>query len=401
MDRWEPDPARARLGDRSLFPDLEAFAYLNHAAISPPSTEVRRAVDTLLADYARRGVAAFGGWRDQRERLRARLARLIGASPDDLAFVSSTTRSVVDVALCFPWKPSDRVLCLRGEFPTNVTPWQRAAETFDLELVFLDASDFATDAGLAKLDAELERGLTLVAVSAVQFQTGLRMPVEAIARRCRAAGAQVFVDAIQAVGAVPVDVRAWGVDYLGCGSHKWLMGLEGAGFVYVRPERAPELVPRVAGWLSHEEPLSFLFEGEGNLRYDRPIRADPTFLESGAINGAGFAALEASVALIEGIGADAIFAHVSRYHDALEPALVERGFDSERSPDPSRRSGILALRPPRDVDLPALWRALNGRGVACTIPDGRLRFAPHWPNALDEVPGVIEALDESLAEVRG
>lgn len=400
MDRWVPAPAAARLGDRSLFPDLRAFAYLNHAAVSPPSTEVRRAVDVILADYAAYGVGAFGRWREQRERLRCRIASLIGAAGDEIAFVPSTTRSIVDIALCFPWQAGDRVLCMRGEFPTNVTPWQRASETFDLDLVFVDADDFATDRGFEALDAELERGLALVAVSAVQFQTGLRMPVEEIARRCHAAGAQVFVDGIQAVGMLPVDVTAWGIDYLGCGSHKWLMGLEGAGFVYIRAERAAQLVPRVAGWLSHEEPLSFLFEGPGHLRYDRPIRAEATLLESGAINAVGFAALEASLALIEGLGPDAIFAHVSRYHDLLEPGLVERGFVSARHPERARRSGILALRPPPNVSLPRLWRALGARGVECTMPDGWLRFAPHWPNAHDEVPRVLEALDASLAEAR-
>ena len=399
--RWEPDPTQARLGDRSLFPDLEPFAYLNHAAISPPSAEVRRAVAALLDDYARRGVvAAFGSWREQRERLRARLARLVGAPSEGLALVPNTSLAVVDVALCFPWRAGDRVLLLRGEFPTNVTPWQRAAESFDLELTYLDADAFANDAGLAALDAELERGLRLVAASAVPFDTRLRRPLAPIARRCREAGAQLFVDAIQAVGVVPLDVQAMGIDYLACGSHKWLMGLEGAGFLYVRPERGAELVPRVAAWLSHEDPLAFLRGDPGQLRYDRPIRAEPTFLEVGAINGAGFAALEAAVALIEAIGVEAIFDHVNRYHDRLEPALVERGFESERSADPTRRSGTLALRPPPAIDLAALCRGLGERGVACTTPDGRLRFSPHWPNALAEVPRVLEAVDATLAALR-
>ena len=79
---------------------------------------------------------------------------------------------------------------------------------------------------------------------------------------------------------------------------------------------------------------------------------------------------------------------------ALEPALVSRGFASERHP--TQRSGILSVRPPPEVDLGGLWRGLGEHGVACSIPDGRLRFAPHWPNALDEVPRVIEALDRCL-----
>ncbi|MFK7987888.1 MAG: aminotransferase class V-fold PLP-dependent enzyme [Sandaracinaceae bacterium] len=388
--------ARAQLGDRSLFPSLEAFAYLNHAAISPPSAPVKDAVNAVIDDYASHGVSAFGRWLEQRQALRGQVGRLIHAAPEDIAFVSSTTRSVVDVAVCFPWKPGDRVLCFRGEFPTNVTPWQRAAETHGLELRMLDAASLGTDAGFDALEAELARGVRLVAVSAVQFQTGLRMPLEGIVERCQAAGTQVFVDAIQGCGVVPMDVTALGVDYVGCGSHKWLMGLEGAGFLYVKPGRAAELVPRVAGWLSHEQPLEFLFEGEGHLRYDRPIRPEATFLESGAMNAAGFAALGASVGLIEQIGVDAIFAHVQRYHDAIEPKLVERGFVSERSADSSRRSGTLSLRPPAGLDLKAVHASMNEQGVAVTMPDGRLRFAPHWPNDVAEVPRVLDALDHAM-----
>jgi selenocysteine lyase/cysteine desulfurase len=243
MTTWQPDVSRVALGDRRLFPDLSARAYLSHAAISPASSEVQRACAALVADYAKNGLGAFQAWRDQRERLRARLARLIGAaSASDVAFVANTTRSVIDVALSLPWRPKDVVLCLRGEFPANVTPWQQAARTFELELRFLEVEAFRTDEGLAALERELARGVRLVAVSAVQFQTGLRMPIEAIAERAHAIGAEVFVDAIQACGVVPIDVARAGIDYLGCGSHKWLMGLEGAAFVYARPDRAAALV---------------------------------------------------------------------------------------------------------------------------------------------------------------
>ena len=387
-----PDASAARIGDRSLFPDLEPFAYLNHAAISPPSTVVSEAVRAVLASYSKKGLGAIRDWIPQRERLRERLAALVGAAPREIGLQSSTTRGVVDIALCLPWKEGDRVVCLAGEFPTNVTPWQRAAETFGLEIVLLDADAFRTDEGMIALRRELERGVRLVAVSQVQFQTGLRMPIAEMAEAAHAAGAEVFVDAIQALGVVPTDVRALGADYLACGSHKWLMGLEGAAFVYVR-EGLP-LVPRVAGWLSHEDPLEFLFEGPGHLRYDRPLKRDPRLFESGAANAVGFAALEASVAVLDALGVEAIHAHVQRYHDALEPALVERGFVSERHE--RLRSGILAFVPPEGRDVRAIHAALGERGVSCTLPDGRLRFSPHWPNSFDEVPRVVEALDASL-----
>ena len=398
---WEPDVSRVALGDRTLFADLEPVAYLAHAAVSPASSEVRRAVTRVVEDYGRHGFGAFGRWREQRDRLRARLAGLIGARAGDLAFVANTTTSIIDVALSIPWERGDRVVCFGGEFPANVTPWQEAARTFGLELCFLEADAFRTDEGMRALERELARGVRLVAVSAVQFATGLAMPIDAITERAHAAGAEVFVDAIQACGVVPIDVSRAGIDYLGCGSHKWLMGMEGAAFVYVRPDRVAALVPRVAGWLSHEDAIRFLVAGSaGHLRYDRPIRAEATLFEGGAPNVLGLAALEAGVAAIEALGVESIFAHVQGYLDRLEPALIERGFTSERSPDPARRSGILSVVPPGGVDLVRLAAELLARGVVASTPDGRLRFAPHWPNHPDEVPGVLEALDRAIERAR-
>ncbi|MFW5921489.1 MAG: aminotransferase class V-fold PLP-dependent enzyme, partial [Polyangiales bacterium] len=324
----EPPPRtahRARLGDRSLFPDLEPEAYLSHAAISPASIAVREAVTAVLDDYATKGgTRGFGRWMAQRQRLRATLAELVGADARDIGFVPNTTQGVIDIALCLPWKHGDRVVLFEGEFPANVTPWQRAAELFGLELVFVPLSPFerSHDEGLEQLEAELSRGARLAATSFVQFQTGLRMPVERMAERCHAHGAELFVDAIQGLGAVPLDAGAAGIDYLACGGHKWLMGLEGAGFLYVAPERVRALRPHVAGWLAHEDAFAFLFQGPGHLRYDRPIRRDAGIFEPGAQNVAGYAGLEAAVDLITGLGVERVVEHVSAYLDALEPALV-------------------------------------------------------------------------------
>lgn len=393
------DPPIARLGDRSLFPDLQPTAYLNHAAVSPWSSPVRAATDAVADDYARRGAGAIPTWIEQRGRLRGALASLIGADPTDIALINNTTRGVTDVALCMSWKPGERVLLFQGEFPANVTPWQQAAEMFGLSVEMLPLDDFAAAParGMEALQAALAAGaVRLVAVSAVQFQSGLRMPLAAMADACHAVGAELFVDGIQAVGAVPLDVREARVDYLSVGGHKWLMGCEGLGFLYVRPERLAELRPRVAGWLSHEDGLRFLLEGSGHLRYDRPIRRTADFIEGGAANTVGCAALEAAVGLIAQLGPAAIFAHVQSYLDGLESGLISRGFVSLRSRDPAARSCILSVLPPNPGDVLGLQRELADRGVACSTPDGLLRFAPHWPNHPDEVPQVLDAVDVAL-----
>lgn len=391
-----------RFGDRSLFPRLQARVYLNHGAISPPSVPVQRAVHTLLDDYAARGVGAFLTWHAARQDLRALLATLIGAQPEDIAFVPSTTAGLVDLALCLPWRAGERILCFEGEFPANVTPWQQAAARFGLTVARLPLPDPRGDdhAFLESLGAELMRGVRLVATSAVQFQTGLRMPLRAMAELCHAHGAELCVDAVQAVGAVPIDVRALGIDYLACGSHKWLNGLEGAGFVYVAPERIAQLQPTVAGWLSHEDGLGFLFLGPGHLRHDRPIRQRADFLEMGNLNGAGLAGLAAAAGILAELGVERIFDHVQKCLDPLETVLLERGFHSLRAPQPQRRSCTLSALPPPAIDVVELQAGLTAQGISCSIPDGVLRFTPHWPNRPEEAVVVAEALDAVLEALK-
>ncbi|MEM7203221.1 MAG: aminotransferase class V-fold PLP-dependent enzyme [Planctomycetota bacterium] len=388
----------ARLGDRALFPDLADRVYLNHAAISPPSMPVRDACRRALDDYAALGAGAWLRYRDQRDALRGQLAALIGADTQDLALVASTSQGLLDVALCFPWQRGDRVVLLEGEFPANVTAWQQAAVQFGLDVTFLPVDDFVPRGpGLERLEQVLRGGVRLVAVSAVQFQTGLRMPLRAMAERCHAHGAELCVDAIQAVGVVPIDVRETGVDYLVAGSHKGLMAPEGAGFLYVHPDRVGALRPLVAGWLSHEDGARFLFEGRGHLRYDRPIRRTADFLEFGAMNTLGFAGLGASVAILSELGVAAIYDHVQAFHDVLERGLVDLGFTSLRRPEPEARSSILAVRPPvGGASLQEVWERLGAAGIACSMPDGNLRFAPHWPNDVSQVPVVLEAAAGAL-----
>lgn len=394
-------PHRAALGDRALFPDLAWRIYLNHAAISPPSAAVRHAVDQAITALARHGVGAFAALHAQRQRLKASLARLIGAAPEDIALVPNTTQGLSALALCQPWKPGDHAVVFTGEFPTNVTPWQQAAAAFAARVIALPIDDLARPDGpdYTRLDAALARGVRVVALSAVQFQTGLRAPLAAIAERCHAHGARLAVDGIQAIGSTPLDVVAEDIDYLVCGGHKWLMGLEGAGFAWARPDAARALIPRVAGWMSHHDATDFLF-APGKLRYDKPIRPRLDFLEGGAQNAIGYAGLEAAVHAIEQIGLEAITAHITRWHDALEPALIDRGFTSRRAPDKARRSAILSALPPPDLTAKALADTLAAQGVAVTTPDGHLRFSPHWPNPQREIPEVIAALDEAITALR-
>ena len=212
------------------------------------------------------------------------------------------------------------------------------------------------------------------------------MPIAAMAARCAAAGAEIFVDAVQAAGCLPLDVR--GVDYLAAGAHKWLMGALGAGFLYVRPERAAALVPRTAGWLSHEDPVRFLVEGPGLVRYDRPIRRRADLVEGGGMPEAPLAGLLASLEILLALGRAG---HRRPRGGLPRPARARSSW----------RGGSASLRAPaagaavRDplagaaagVDRGGAGPRAAARGVACATPDGVLRFSPHWPNDPAEIPG--------------
>jgi selenocysteine lyase/cysteine desulfurase len=390
------------LGDRSLFSTLQYSAYLNYAGIAPPSAAVASAVNDIVDRYAREGFAAWNKGNDQRTVLRQRIATMLHTDAANIALVPNTTHGVIDIAQCFPFEPGDQILLFSGEFPANVTPWQQAAARFGLRTVSLSLAPFerSHQEGLEAVETLLrETAVRLIAVSAVQFQTGFRMPFEALTTLAHRYNAQLFVDAVQACPIVPIDLRHTPIDYLACGAHKWMMGLEGAGFLYVAPARIEALRPSIAGWLSHENPVSFLFEGAGHLRADRPIRKRADFVEVGNLATASFTALDAALACTESLGYSQVFQHIQRYLAQLEPALVDRGFVSARSSFVQGHSGSLSLRPPEGVSLVALHRQLVAEKIGCAMPDGWLRFSPHWPNSLDEIPVVLAAVDRALKTV--
>jgi len=390
--------AAPKLGDRSLFPELRALAYLNHAAIAPISEPVRVAAGRALDELAVAGSDAFGARLVERQRLREDLASLLHAAPEEIALVPSTMYGLAALATSLPWRANARVIAFDGEYPTNVTVWQRACARHGLTFTLLPAADFARPDGpdYSALERELRRGdVQLCAVSAVQFQTGLRMPIERIVSLCHAHGAQVAVDAVQALGSTPFDVAALGVDYAAAGSHKWLMGIDGAGVLYIKSAHLAQLSPAIVGAFSHVE-AERLFMEPGQLRYDRPLRSEARVFEGGMLSSVSISALGATVPLLLALDPTRIHAHVNDYLDVLEAGLEARGFESLRAPDQARRSCTLGVVPPATSPAASLLATrLCQRGVICSGPDGVLRFSPHFTCASAEIEGVLAAVDQA------
>lgn len=400
-----PGVPRPALGDRASFGELVFDAYLAHSAISPLPLAGQRAVETLLQSQARGGTACFPVWMAQRQRLRASLASFLGVGEEDLALTPGCTRGITDVALALPWKKGEALLTFEGEFPANVTPWQQAAALAQGRVEMLPLPSPEDADARARILESVERAFSdpesrvaYLAVSAVQFQTGLRMPLEDLGLLCERHGVRFLVDGIQGCGVLPFDLPRLRIDAFFGGGHKWMLGLEGAGFAVVRAQLFGQLRPRTAGWLSHQDGELFLFKGEGHLRYDRPLLSQPRVFEGSTANAAGLVALEAGLELLRALGPSAISEHVQRYHDALEPQLETLGFRSLRASDPSLRSAIVSYRPPEGVDVTSLFGRLSARGVRISIPDGLVRIAPHFANSLSEIEGVTDAFVTALRQ---
>jgi cysteine desulfurase/selenocysteine lyase len=370
------------------FPSRLHSIQFNHAAVCPLP---RRAVEAL-AGYARslssRGSLDWRDWGAAADALRVSAARLIGADESvgggrSVSIVPNTTWGLDLVAEGFDLRSGDSVVTTASEFPANLTPWL-ALERKGITVRRLPTRGGAFTAG--ELFAACDATTRLVSLSAVAFHTGFRAPMEEVGAFCHAQGIVFGLDAIQAVGAIAVDVSSWNVDFLSADGHKWMLGPEGCGILFTRPSfrerlRAP------AGWanLRRESP------GDFHVGEKPEYAADANKLEVGALPTPGVYALRASLDLLLEIGIPEIERRIASTLAVLIEGLPTLGFTPVLFDGPPR-SGILAARPPKGKDARFFVKELNGRAIAVAAREGFLRFSPHVGNDEAEAGRVLDAL---------
>ena len=367
------------LGYRDAFPACEGRTYLNCAAVAPGSTRVRAAINAWLDDHVAQGSMGSEQWWARAAEARARTAALIGASPEEIAFVRSTSHGLALVAEGLDWRPGDEVAVASAiEYPSNVYAWKHLADR-GVGLREIRAVDGAVTP--EAVEEAIGPRTRLVAVSSVQFASGHRTDVDAIGRLCRDRDVLFVVDAIQQAGAFPIDVKASGIHAMAACSHKWMLGLLGIGFLYVDRDLLPHLRPVLVGWHSVQDP--FAFDG---TRFD--LRADASRLEEAAPAFPLVCGLGAAVEMLLDAGVAATAAHITALLDRAANALEAIG--CEVSPTPEHRAGILMIKPAADVD--ALAEACLERNIAVSVRRGRLRLSPHLYNNEDDIDALVELL---------
>ncbi|MGH9433156.1 MAG: aminotransferase class V-fold PLP-dependent enzyme, partial [Terriglobia bacterium] len=232
---------------RQEFPVTRSGIYLNHAAVSPVSCRVRDAMTNLIDDVCRHGCNHRERWLDAYDAARAKAASLLSAEPEEIAFVKNTSEGISLFANGLDWNAGDEVVSVAGEFPANYYPW-RYLERKGVRLRLVPERDGVVN--VEDLAQAISPSTRVVAVSFVQFLSGCRLDLQHLGGVCQERGVLLFVDAIQGLGAFPVDVKKSQIAGLAADGHKWLMGPEGAGLLYIRRDVIESIEPSSVGWMS-------------------------------------------------------------------------------------------------------------------------------------------------------
>ncbi len=369
---------------RAEFPVTERWAYLDHAAVAPLPRRSGAILRAWADDQEQNGVIHWPDWERRLETLRAGAARLIRAHPDEIAFVNSTTQGIGLVAEGFPWRDGDSVVTAAEEYPSNIYPWMNLA-TRGVSLRTVPSRDGRI--WVEDLAAAIDGSTRILTISHVEFASGFRNDLDALAELCRARGVALFVDAIQGLGPLVIDVKRTPIDFLAADGHKWLLGPEGAGLLYVRRDWIERLRPLGVGWHS-------VVGSYNSTENDFRLKPNAQRWEGGSFNMPGLHALAASLGLLLEIGPETVSERILERATAVRAIAASTGWSVAGSTRPGDLSGIVALERP-GVDPNAVVRSLRQRGVAVACRRGTLRISPHVYN--DEAD--LERLAEGLREV--
>ncbi|MBV7564819.1 aminotransferase class V-fold PLP-dependent enzyme [Pseudomonas sp. sia0905] len=350
------------------FPQPAVLYYLNHAAVAPWPARSARAVERFARENIATGARDYSQWLVTERTLRERLARLLNASSRaDIALVKNTSEALSFVAFGLDWREGDQVIISTEEFPSNRIVWE-ALRPRGVEVVQVDLQGGDPESALLAACTPRTR---LMAISAVQYASGLRLDLERLGAGCEQRGVLLCVDAIQQLGAQAMDVQRSRCAFAMADGHKWMLGPEGLGVFYCRQDMRERLALHEYGW--------HMLENAGD--YDRddwaPARSARRF-ECGSPNMLGAMALEASLSLLEEVGMPqverALHERVQWLLDGLNTMPGVRLLSAQQR---DRRAGIVTFTAD-GWDNRELHERLKAEQIICAQRGGGIRLSPHF-----------------------
>ena len=360
-----------------LFPVRANRIYLNHAAVSPLCKPAADAMKHLADDCLQFGSFHYDQWLEGYEGLRVAAARLIGANRNEIASVKNTSEGIATVAIGLNWKPGDRIVAFREEFPANYYPWRRLEEK-GVAVTWLSVGD-----PLDRIE-EAVRGARLLSISFVQFLSGYRAPIQEIGEICHRNQCIYMVDAIQGMGAFPFDVRVCHIDTLAADGHKWMMGPEGCGILYISEALQDQVDPVEFGWTNVAG-----YNDYGSR--DMALRPDAGRYECGTLNTIGIYGLRAAIEFLLEVDPGIIAPVVQNLGDRIADGVQARGYELFVPRTPETGAGIVSFRK-AGVDAVELVARLKRARISVAPRAGWVRTSPHFYISPAEI-------DQFLAEL--
>jgi selenocysteine lyase/cysteine desulfurase len=343
------------------------------------------AVKAFVDEYVNQGTKNYLEWAQHADQLHRDLATFINANADEIALLKNTSEGISVVAMGFPWQPGDTVLSSNEEFPSNRIPWQALADQgVHFREIALRQPGKSPEQCLIEAMDESTR---MLAISAVQYSSGLRLDLETLGKACRERNIAFCVDAIQMLGAFPVDVEKAQIDFMMADSHKWLLGPEGIALFYCRKSQQSLIKLFQYGWHMIEK------QGYFDEKQWSPASSARRF-EAGTPNILGIKAFAASLSLINEVGINRIEESILQ-HSAYLHQLIDnsRHLEAIYTDEASKRSGIVTFRH-RHVPSSTVFGVLRDNNIMCAERGGGIRFSPHFYNSNDELEKAVKLADE-------
>ncbi len=372
------------------FPATQQYTYLNAASVAPMSKMAAKATLDWQEDLALRGTVHFDEEAESRvfDSLREVGARVLGAQPDEIAGASNASESLCSIAWALSPGPQDNVVSCRIEFPSVVYPWLRVARTTGCEVRLTQDENHIIDP--EEVTSLIDDRTTAVCISHVQYSTGQRLDLKALARAAHEHDALLIVDATQSAGAVPIDVLGDDVDALVTSGYKWLCGPFGAAMMFVRRSLHDRIEPGLVGWRSTSE--VFDFQADKIAWAPSASRFEFGTMAYGCAIG-----LATAVEHLLEIGIDTIHRYNLELAAGLATGLADLGADFVTPGADKLRSSIVTVRFPGH-DQARVARRLNEEGVVVSPRIGAVRFAPHLYNTAADIERALDMLKGVLTE---
>jgi kynureninase len=377
---------------RERFPILSRTKYLVSHSLGAMPEATREALAEYADLWASRGVRAWGDrWWMMSIEVGDIIAPLIGAPPGSVVMLPNVTTAEAVVLSSYEYTaPRNRVVIVDGEFPSVRYIYDRLARRLGAEIVTVPHDSSGLGFDLDRLLAAIDERTQIVPIGHILFESSYMIDVEAIARRCREAGATLVLDVFQSAGIVPVDVTGWDVPIAVGGVLKWLCGGPGGSFLYVDPKLRPQLEPSFTGWMAHANP--FAFEAPPMRFRDDALR----FALGTPPIPALYAAREGPKVVAEAAGGDmnTIREKSLRQTQRIIDLADARGFELRTPRDPKQRGGSVSVLMPHAKEVAY---ELNAEDIVCDFrPGAGVRFSPHFYTTDEELEIAFATVDEIL-----